>query len=309
MPWRRSAISTLLLLYLIGSSASVAIAQPQLSSSPDENTIFIENAPEMNVISFGKTVIIRQHAKEVFAWGGDIIVEGRVDGDVAALGGSVIQREGAFIGGAVIVIGGSYKPESNAPLRVEGKETVMFGAFEQELRDMAQNPSQIFAPSLTPAFFAQRALSALFWFIVTLVFATIAPGAVSRAISRFNLSMLKVSGLGIAGLILVTVLVIASLQVLPDYAGAIVGVMGFALLMLAYGFGRIALQVSAGKILQKHLPPGAARSESVAILLGVLLWTVILSIPYLWTLAVVILFSVGIGLVLTARSGNGWKTA
>lgn len=308
MPCLR-AVSYFLPIVLIGAFALFAAAQPPVASSPDDNTIVIDNAPEMNVISFGKTVIIRQHAKEVFAWGGDIIVEGRVDGDVAALGGSVIQRENAYIGGAVIVIGGSYKPESRVPLRVEGKETVMFGAFEQELRDMAQNPSQIFAPSLTPAFFAQRALSALFWFIVTLVFATIAPGAVSRAISRFNLSMLKVSGLGVAGLILVTVFVITSLQLLPDYAGAIVGVMGFALLMLAYGFGRIAMQVSAGKILQKHLPKGASRSESVAILLGVLVWTVILSIPYLWTLAVVILFSVGIGLVLTARSGSGWKTA
>lgn len=282
--------------------------QSQVTTSPDETTIIIENAPEMNVIAFGKTVIIRQHAKEVFAWGGDIIVEGRVDGDVAALGGSVIQRESGYIGGAVIVIGGAYKPDSRTPLRAEGKETVMFGAFEQELREMAQNPSQIFAPSLTPSFLLQRALSALFWFIVTLVFASLAPGAVSRAISRFQLSALKVCGIGVAALLAVTFLVIGALQVLPDYAGAIVGIMAFALLMLAYGFGRVALQVSVGKLLQKRFFNGFARSESVAILIGVLVWTLILSVPYIWTLAVVILFSAGIGLVLTARSGNGWRS-
>lgn len=289
------------------------LLQPIYGQSPvtevQGETIIIEDAVEMNVISFGKTVIIRQSAKEVFVWGGDVIVEGRVEGDVAALGGSVIQKEGAYIGGAVIVIGGSYKPESATPLRVEGKETVMFGMFEDEFRDMAQNPSQIFAPSLTPAFLAQRILSALFWFVVTFVFATLAPGAVSRAITRLHLSPLKVAGIGIGSLILITLLTIVALQFIPDYAGAAVGLMSFVLLMLAYGFGRVVLQVSLGKAIQKKMPEGFGRSEAVSIFLGVIAWTLVLSVPYVWTIAVVALFSAGIGLVLTARSGSGWRSA
>lgn len=280
----------------------------QIASSPDDLTITIDDAPEMQVIAFSKTVIIKKHAKEVLVWGGDIIVEGRVDGDVAAIGGSVIQKEGAFIGGDIIVFGGAYRPESRDPLRAEGKETVMFGMFEEELRSLAQNPSQIFSPTFSLAFLAQRLLSVLFWFIVTLAVTTIAPGAVSRAIVRFNLSTLNVLAFGFLGLALTTIGVIASLGLLPDYLSAILGLMAFVLMMLAYGFGRVTLQVSAGKFVQKHLLSDRHQSETLAIFIGVLLWTILLSVPYVWTLALLTLFASGLGLVLTARSVNGWST-
>jgi hypothetical protein len=301
------ALPLLTLLSTILLSAST-FAQPQISSDSDDQTMIIEDAPDMNVIAFGKTVIIRKRAKEVFAWGGDIIVEGRVEGDAATLGGSVIQKEGGYIGGAVIVIGGKYRPESNTPLRTEGKETVMIGAFEEEFREMGQNPSSIFAPSLTAAFVAQRALSALFWFVVTLVFATLAPGAVSRAISRFRLTTARILGIGAGAFIGTLIVVIAALRILPDWAGAVVGIMAFVLLMLSYGFGRVALQVSVGKFLQKRLLPQGKHTDSLAILMGVLFWTLVLSMPYVWTLAVFALFSAGVGLVLTARNNIGWKT-
>lgn len=302
---------------LIGLSAAlIAIvflqsairAQTAFSESPDGKALIIEDAPEMQVIAFARTVVIKKHAKEAFVWGGDIIVEGRVDGDVAAIGGSVIQKEGAYIGGAVLVFGGSYRPESREPLRAEGKETIMFGVFEEELREMAQNPSQIFSPAFTPAFIAQRALSVLFWFVVTLLVSTIAPGAVSRAIARVQLSTLKVIGMGFSGFLLTTIGVVVSLGVLPDYMSALIGLMAFALLMLAYGFGRVALQVSTGKLIQKHLLPSSNKSEALAILIGVVVWSILLSIPYVWTLALLILFAVGIGLVITARSSSKWKT-
>ena len=130
----------------------------------------------------GKSVIVKQRAKGVLAIGGDITVEGRVSGDVATIGGSIIQRRDAYIGGDIIAFGGAYKPESQTPLREAGKETVMFAMFEDELREMAQNPSEIFAPTFSWAFFAQRILSVLFWFIVSFGLTTLAPGAVSRAI-------------------------------------------------------------------------------------------------------------------------------
>ena len=77
----------------------------------------------MEVIAFSKTVIVRKHAKAVFVFGGDVIVEGRVETDVGVIGGNVIQKEGSYIGGDVMVIGGAYRPESPTPLRTAGKET------------------------------------------------------------------------------------------------------------------------------------------------------------------------------------------
>ncbi len=301
------AAATARILLAICIFQLAAFAQAQISTSPDEKTLIVDDAPEMEVYALGKSVIVKQRAKGVLAFGGDVIIEGRVEGDVATIGGSIIQRSGAFVGGDIIAFGGSYKPEDREPQRAEGKETVMIGAFEEELRGIAQNPSQILSPSLSPAFFAQRLLSILFWFIVSLGLTTIAPGAVSRAVARIQLSSLKIAALGSAGFILISIGVIASFRVLPDYLSVILGLMVFVLIMLSYVFGRVALQVSMGKMIQKYLFPGRTGSESLAILFGVVGWTLLLSVPYLWILALLLLFAGGVGLVLTARSKTAWQ--
>ena len=191
LEWRTVFFSALLIISFLSF-----IAQAQISTNTTENTVVVESAPDMEILSYGKTVIVKKEAKGVLTFGADIIIEGRVEGDVAAIGGSVIQKENAFIGGDVIILGGKYKPESANPLRNEGKETVMYAGYEEELRDLTLNPLQIFSPHMSLAFLAQRIISVLFWFVISLAFATIAPGAVSRAIARFNLSTTKVIAIG-----------------------------------------------------------------------------------------------------------------
>jgi len=302
-------LTALAVLVLILSFSGVILSQTQLTTQPDEQTIEIQDAPDMEVIAFSKTIIIKKQAKAVFVFGGDIIIEGRVDGDVGVIGGTIIQKEGSFIGGDVIVFGGAYRAESQQPLRGEGKQTIVYGILEEELRDIGRNPGQILSPAFTPAFLAQRILSVLFWFVVTLIVTTLAPGAVSRAITRTRLSALKVAGFGLIGLIASLAIVTISVSTLPDYLSTMTGLMIVVLLMLAYLFGRVTLQLSVGKIVQKYLFPNFKPNETVAILIGVLIWTILLSIPYIWTLAVLALFAAGVGLVLTARSGTSWRTS
>ncbi|MEQ1765249.1 MAG: hypothetical protein ABL984_19125 [Pyrinomonadaceae bacterium] len=279
-----------------------AYSSASFTTSADNEDLEVNDSPEMSVIAVAKTVIVRQSAKDVFVFGGDVIIEGNVSGDVGVIGGTITQKEGAFIGGDVIVIGGAYKPDGQAPLRTVGKETIVFGILEDELRNLGRNPGSILSPSLTPAFFAQRILSALFWFVVTLGFATIAPGAVSRAIARTKLTPAKVAGFGLAGLIGSLLLVSTASTALPEYLSVIVWLMVVGLLMLAYLFGRVTLQLSIGKYLQKHLLPNYKANETVAILFGVVLWTILLSFPYIWILAVLAVFAAGVGLVITARN-------
>lgn len=284
--------------------STAVFASAAITTSPDGEDLEVHNSPEMQVIAVAKNVVVKKSAKDVFVFGGDIVIEGHVSGDVAVLGGSITQKEGAFIGGDVIVIGGAYKPESQQPLRSDGKETIVFGILEDELRELGRNPGSIFSPTITPTFLALRILSALFWFVLTLGLATIAPGAVSRAISRTKLSPAKIAGLGLAGIIGTVVLVTSSVSFLPDYLSLVIWAMTIGLLLLAYLFGRVTLQLSTGKYLQKHLPATLRHNESIAILIGVFVWTILLSLPYVWTLAVLSLFAAGVGLVLTARSNS-----
>lgn len=278
-------------------------------SQPDENTLIVNDAPEMEVFSLGKTVIVKKEAKGVLAFGGDVIIEGKISGDVATIGGSIIQKKDAFIGGDVIIFGGTYRPESQNPLRNKGKETIMYGGYEEELRNLSQNPTQILSPTFSWSFLAQRLLSILFWFIITMALTTIAPGAVGRSIAKFQLSALKTIGIGLAGFLLTTITITLCLSLMPNYISAIISLMIFVMLMLAYVFGRVALQVSLGKQIQKRFLPESKQSETLAILIGVLIWTIFLSLPYIWIPALFILLSASIGLVLTARSTNGWKKA
>ncbi len=299
----------LLVSALIVLAPILIIAQTQFSTSEDGKTMIVEDAPDMEVYAFGKSVIVKQRVKGVLAIGGDITVEGSVSEDVATIGGSIIQTPDAYIGGDVIAFGGAYKPQSQTPLREPGKETVMFGMFEDQLKELGQNPSEIFSPSFSWSFLAQRILSALFWFLVSLGLTTLAPGAVSRAIARFQLSTLKVCAVGMLTFVVTIIGVIGMADLLPNYLSVSVGLMAFVLLMLSFVFGRVALQLSIGKLIQRKFLPEGNRSETITILLGVLFWTLLLSIPYLWTLAVIALFVAGLGLVLTAKTPATWRQA
>ncbi len=281
-------------------------AQSPNIATTDENTLIIEQ-PQGEIYSFGKNVIVRGNAKGVLVFGGDAVIEGAVDGDVAAIGGSIIQKETASITGDVIIFGGAYRPESKTPLRSPEKETIVFAVFEEDFRNLAQNPAQLFSPNFSLGFLAQRVLLLLFWFVISLVLTTIAPGAVSRAVARFQLSALKIFAFGSLGFVALVAAVMSSLSYLPNYVYTIVVLMAFTLLLLSFVFGRVALQVSVGKQIQKRFLPENKHSETLALLLGAFVWTVLLSIPYLWIFALIVLTAASLGLVLTARSANSWQ--
>ena len=64
-----------------------------------------------------------------------------------------------------------------------------------------------------------------------------------------------------------------------------------------------------GLIGARHVPHYWLQLISVvlAILIGVLLWTTLLSLPYIWIIALFSIFAVGTGLVLTGRTSPKWQ--
>ena len=296
----------LLLLCFLQLFCIAISAHPEITTSDDQTTMIVKDAPEQDIIAFGKSIIIQKRAKSALSIGGDITVEGEVEEDVATIGGNILQKDHARIGGDIFVFGGSYKQEGEA-LREPGKQTVTIGAFEEELRNFGQNPTQLFSPSFSLSFLAQRILVALLWFLVSIVVTTIAPGAVSRSVARIQLSLLKICALGAGAFLLIAALIVMGFVALPGYLGATLSIMGVLVLLLGYVLGRVSLQVSLGKFFQKHVLSESNRSETLATLIGVLLWTLLLSLPYLWLIALFTIFSVGIGLVLTGRSTPKWQ--
>jgi energy-coupling factor transporter transmembrane protein EcfT len=164
-----------------------------------------------------------------------------------------------------------------------------------------QNPASLFEPDFSAGYFAQRILAVLFWFVISLILTTILPGTVSRAITRLKLNSLRVAVIGgLAGLI-GTFGAGIGLSFFPTPIGVMVTLLLTTLLFTVYVFGRVAVQAASGKHLQKLIFGEENRSESVALLLGAILWTIILSLPFIWTLAFIGLLIISLGVVLTTR--------
>lgn len=269
----------------------------------------IDGTNDNPVISFSKNVLIRSEAQQVLCFGCDVTIEGNVEGDVAVVGGIIVQKTGALIGGDVMVIGGKYQHDDLSPLRGAEAETVVLAGYEEEFRHMAQNPSEIFAPQFTVSFISLRLLAVIFWFVISLALATIAPGALSRSATRLQISSLKVVGVGFLGFLAVTILVGLSAGFLPNYVGILVGVMAIVLIFLSYVYGRVTLQTIAGKWFLRTFFPDRAHSEAVALLIGSFFCTLLISLPYIWAFAIFVMLIISIGLVLTGIFGGGWKKA
>ncbi|MGQ0504315.1 MAG: hypothetical protein ACT4TC_03275 [Myxococcaceae bacterium] len=87
----------------------------------------LKNVREGDAIARGDlTIGPGQRVETAVAYGGDLIVNGRVDGDAMAMGGDVILGPGALVKGSVITLGGEITKGPGA--RVRGDEVALGGS-------------------------------------------------------------------------------------------------------------------------------------------------------------------------------------
>src|SRR5437899_9295926 len=166
----------LLLVWLITTQAQSPTQRP-----PDPQARVIDGVSNTTVFGRGQSIRITGTVKEgAIAFGGDVIVEGSVDGDVAAIGGSVIQRENARIGGDVIVLGGIYHHGKAAPDRDPKSVTIMYAGYEDQLRRIMRDPFSVLHPQFSAVFLGTRLLAILIWFVVALALTAVMPNTISR---------------------------------------------------------------------------------------------------------------------------------
>jgi hypothetical protein len=286
----------------------VASAQPTPSEHPgDPQARVIDGVSNTTVFGMGQSIRITGTVKEgAIAFGGDVIVEGSVDGDVAAIGGSVIQRENARIGGDVIVLGGIYHHGKVAPDRDPKSVTIMYAGYEDQLRQVMRDPFSLLHPQLSAVFLGTRFLAVLIWFVISIALVAVMPNTIGRAVTRLQLTSVRVALIGFLGSVAITAGVIGSLWVLPEIIGAAVSLMALLLAVVATVFGRVVIFAATGQWLQRLLLP-RLRSESVILLIGVTFWIILSSLPYVWPFVQAGLFVASVGLALTARYRIGWK--
>ena len=296
--------SSLLFLVL---SMFVAIQAQVATSSPADDPYLVEGVSDTMAYGLGRSVKITGTVKNgAIALGGDVIVQGTVEGDVAAIGGSVIQLAGSRIGGDVIVIGGAYRHGNETPNRSASSTTIMYAGYEQELRNLMRNPTEMVAPQWSASYVGFRILAVLFWFIVSLVLTAAMPETISQGITRLQLTNLRVAIIGFVGAAIIGAGVSFSLHYLPTPLSALVGLLAFFFILLVWLFGRVVISAATGRWLQRKFLPVGRHSESVALLLGTSFWIMLSSLPYIWPLVLAVMIVTSLGLALTTRYRSGW---
>lgn len=273
----------------------------------NEEVVVVDGVTDSTVFGIGRSLKITGTVKQgALAFGGDIIVEGTVEGDVATIGGSVIQRDGSRIGGDVIVLGGAYRPGEKPPNRNPAAMTMMYAGYEQELREIMRNPTGLLRPGWSLAYLGTRLLAVLFWFVVCLALTAAMPGTISRGIARIQLTSLRVAVIGVVGVVVLFVGVSLCLWILPETISVLVGLMALLFWIVAALFGRVILYAATGRWLQRKYVPIGKNSEAVALLLGTVFWVTLTSLPYIWPFVVCLIYVISFGLALTARYRVGW---
>ncbi|PYS43878.1 MAG: hypothetical protein DMF71_05700 [Acidobacteria bacterium] len=296
-------IMGLLIACIVAAQANPAIEDPP----GDSQARVIDGVSNSTVFGLGQSIRITGTVKEgAIAFGGDVIVEGAVDGDVAAIGGSVIQREGSRIGGDVIVLGGIYHHGKAAPGRDPQSVTIMYAGYEDQLRKVMRDPFSLLRPQFTAAFFGTRLLAILVWFIISLALTAVMPNTVSRAVARLQLTSLRVAIISLVGSIAVGLGVPLLLLVLPSILGAVVLIVALLLVLVSSLFGRVVIFAATGQWLRRRFLP-RVQSDSIILLLGVVFWVALESLPYVWPFVIAGLIVVSLGLALTARYRMTWK--
>ncbi len=285
-------------------------AQTSSTGNTEARVVLVKGVTDSTVFGLGESVKITGTVKQgAMSFGGDVIVEGVVEGDVATIGGSVIQLSGSRIGGDVIVLGGAYRAEDAPAKRNPAAMTIMYAGYQQELRDMMRNPTGLLRPRWTPSYLGTRLLVVLFWFIVSVAFTAAMPGTISRGVARLQLTSLRVAAIGVIGVIVLFVGVLLCLWVMPEPIRVLVGLLAILLWLVAGLFGRVILYAATGRWLQRKYVTVGKNSETVALLLGTSFWVLLTSLPYVWPFMVAFILIISFGLALTARYRVGWRTA
>lgn len=274
-----------------------------------EKVVEVQGTNDGTVFGLGESLRITGNVKQgAISFGGDVIVEGTVEGDVASIGGSVIQRDGSRILGDVIVLGGTYQ-HGKEPGRGPTSKTMMIAGYQQELRNIMRNPTGLLRPSWSPGYLGLRILAILFWFVISLAFTAAMPGTISRGVARLQLTSLRVALIGLIGSVVLTIGVLLSLWALPETVSVVIGLMALVLLLMAALFGRVIIYAATGRWLQRKYLPVGKHSEAVALLVGSSFWVLLTSLPYVWPFVVSLIFVLSLGLALTARYRVDWRRA
>lgn len=298
MTHRRCLILAAVALLIFLSPASVRSHESQILREP---LVIRPGETVSDIIVRGRRLeILGRVDGSILVLGSDAVIAGRVEGNATAIGGSIMQEAGGFIGGDVIVVGGNYSRASEAPPLSPEAQTVVIREYGDYFREAFQHPwRRLFIPEVTPLYVGQRVLGLLFYFLISLLLIALVPTQLTRAIQVLKQSYVSVSLIGLTSVLLLMLGLFLLIRNLPIELAATITLFVSLLLFGAYFFGSLAVHLLVGRWVQGRLRRGSDRSNINALLYGMAVFAVVFSLPVVGMLTALGLAILSFGIAVT----------
>jgi len=282
-----------LFIFLISAPFSIH-AQDKVTI---KNDIYVaENEIQANVFSFGGNIFIKGKVKEsVVSFGGSITVEGEVGEQILGIGSDIYLKSNSTVMGDIVSIGGSFSKDPGCTIN---GDTLYFKSPGDLLTKKTLSSSRLFA-----SYLLFKLITSFIWLIFAIVLALMLPRQISYASDLINESFGPIVGTGLLGLILFIALCLFSALL----SLLIIGIpILFSLILLAVIIkilGNVIIFHFAGRSVSKLLG-NKHPSLMLSIFIGFILITLLTSIPILGMIISFFLTILAWGVVIRTRFGT-----
>ncbi len=251
-----------------------------------------------NIIAFGGNIIVEGRIKEsIVAFGGNIVLSGEVGDSVVGFGTAITLRSTAVVKGDVASIGGKLEKE---PGCVISGDTVFFKGNEIFPRFFKKGWLGL---PLVPLIVVLKLVGFFIWLLIALVIGALFPKQLEKASDQIKEAFGSVVGTGALALILFIGLIIAFAVLSLILIG-----LPFLLFLIAVGmaikiFGEVVLFYyfgqAVGVAVQKKAPVPLA-----AVVIGLVVVSLIKAVPVLGFLLSIFLACLAWGAVIRTKFGT-----
>lgn len=251
-----------------------------------------------NIIAFGGNIVVEGRIKEnIVAFGGTIVLSGEVGDSVVGFGTTITLRPTAVVKGDVASIGGKLEKEPGCV--ISGDTVYVKGG---DIFPRLFRKGWLGLP-LVPFIIALKIVSFFIWLLIALVIGALFSRQLEKASGQIKEAFGSVIGVGALGLVCFISLIIlfALLSII------LIGIPFLLLLIIVGGaikvFGEVVLFFyfgdAVGRAIQNRAP-----APIVAVMIGLVVVSLIKAVPVLGFLASIILACLAWGAVIRTKFGT-----
>jgi hypothetical protein len=284
---------TFILVFLISGFLPL---QSQESLTMGKDITVEENEVQNTIIAFGGDVLVKGKVLEsVIAFGGTVTVSGEVGDLVLGFGACITLKSSAVVKGDVAALGGTLKREYGSTVK---GDTIYFETPEDITKFLPLGLTGTLIP-----FLLFKLISVFIWFLLALLVTAFFPRQISFASSQIRKSFWPVFGTGLLSIIVFTGLVIFAALLCLVLIGIPILLCLIILGLIIKVFGRVVLFFFFGESLMNAF--GKSESSPILIvILGLIPVSIIMFIPIVGFIVSFCLSIIGWGVVLRTKFGT-----